>query len=63
MANAQTERHVLWLITIVFAATVIVIELAIQPISLFKLGVCGVALLVIGFAFFKRARNRHHDRT
>jgi hypothetical protein len=63
MANEQTERHFLWLLTIAFAAIVIVIELAIQPISLFKLGVCAVAFLVIVIAFIKRALNRRDDRT
>jgi hypothetical protein len=63
MANAQGERHFMWLVAIVAAAMVIAIELTIQPISLFKLGVCAAALLVIGVAFFMRARNRRLDRT
>jgi hypothetical protein len=63
MATAQSERHFLWLMVIVFAAIIIVIELVIQPITLFKLGVCVVALVVMGIAWFKRASNRRHRRT
>jgi len=63
MATAQSERHFLWLIVIVLAAFLIVIELILPPPTLFKLGVCAVALLAIGFAWLKRARNRRHDRT
>jgi len=63
MANAQSERHFVWLMVIVFAAIIIVIELVMQPITLFKLGVCGVALAVMGVAWFKRANNRRHRRT
>ena len=63
MANEQTERHFMWLVAIMAAAMVIAIELALQPISLFKLGVCAVALVVIAVAFFMRARNRRRDRT
>jgi membrane-bound ClpP family serine protease len=63
MANAQSERHFVWLMVIVLAAIVIVIELVMQPITPFKLGVCGVALVVMGIAWFKRASNRRHSRT
>jgi hypothetical protein len=63
MATAQSERHFLWLMVIVFAAIIIVIELVMQPITLFKLGVCGVALVVMGVAWLKRAGNRRHRRT
>jgi hypothetical protein len=63
MATAQSERHFLWLMVIVFAAIIIVIELVMQPITLFKLVVCGVALVVIGVAWLKRAGNRRHRRT
>jgi hypothetical protein len=48
---------------IVFAALIMVIELVMQPITLFKLGVCVVALVVMGIAWFKRASNRRHRRT
>jgi hypothetical protein len=63
MATAQSERHFLWLMVIVFAAIIIVIELVMQPITLFKLGVCVVALVVMGIAWFKRASNRRRRRT
>jgi hypothetical protein len=63
MASAQSERHFLWLMVIVFAAIIIVIELVMQPITLFKLGVCGMALVVMGIAWLKRAGNRRHHRT
>lgn len=53
----------MWLMVMVIAATVIVIELFLEPISPFKLSVCAIALLVIGIALFKRAKNGRHDRT
>jgi membrane protein implicated in regulation of membrane protease activity len=63
MATVQSERHFLWLMVIVFAAIIIVIELVMPPMTLFKLGVCVVALVVMGIAWFKRASNRRHRRT
>ena len=63
MATAQSERHFMWLMVIVLAVFLIMMELVMQPLTLFKLGVCAVALFAIGFAWFKRARNRRRDRT
>jgi hypothetical protein len=63
MATPQSERHLMWLVTIVAAAAIIVVELTVGPPSLFKIVVCAVALLVIGIALLKRAWNRRRQRT
>jgi hypothetical protein len=63
LMTPESERHLLWLVMIVAAAIVIVIQFVAGPMNLFKLAICAVALVVMGFGFFKRSRNRYHRRT
>ena len=48
---------------LVFAAFLLLFDLVMPPLTFFKLGVCAVGLFAIGFAWFKRARNRRYRQT